>query len=402
MKKIFFYLICFYNILLSKEIKIISSPENVNVYTNDVKVGVTPVKINFSSPAELKLEKQGYKTFKILISTNEVSNKLFVRMLSTNSHFVFVKQLNCGYSPKDTIFSPDGRYIIISLLDENGIQLYDLKENKMIKIEIPEYGKRKGFVEGVFNRDGSEFWFNQMDTEGRVYVLNMKELKITHIIPTKGNWSKVGEFSPDYKYYYVTSWLSDEVSVIDAEKYSLITKFKTTSQEPRGVNFSLDGRYVYVVTYKGGEIIKYDISNNYTIVKRIKTGGTNGRFRIDYKRELAYINNMALSSIFVYDLKQDKIIKTIKTGTNPNNLKITPDGIYLFVSNRGPNNPKGYLYRSPIDGQIQIFDIEQDYKLVENLKVGNQPIGIAISPDGKLLAISNYMDHNIEIYEILL
>ncbi len=388
------------NVCLAFEVKIRTSTPEVNVYTNNVKLGKTPLSIKIDSSIELELEKNGYKPHIQLLTPD--TEKVFIRMMSLNSHFRFIKQIKTGYSPKDTTFSPDGRYVMITLLDDNGINIYNLKENKMIKINIPEYGKFKGFVEGVFNKDGSEFWFNQMDKEGRIFVLNMSNFEITHIIPTQGNWSKVGEFTPDYKYYYVTSWLSDEVSVIDTQNHTFIKKFKTQSPEPRGVNFSLDGKYVYVVTYKGGEIIKYDIENDYKIVKRIKTGGTNGRFRIDYKRKLAYINNMKLNCFFVYDLTKDEIIKTVKTGINPNNIKISPDGNYIYVSNRGPNNPKGYIYRSPEDGQIQVFDIKNDYKLIENIKVGNQPIGIAISPDGRFLVTSNYMDHNIEIYEILI
>ena len=123
-----------------------------------------------------------------------------------------------------------------------------------------------------------------------------------------------------------------------------------------------------------------------------------GRFRIDVKKMTAYINNMFNRCFYVYDLKDDRIVKTVPTGSNPNNLKLSPGKRYIYLSIRGPNNPKGYELRSLEDGKIQIFDSEKNYRLVEDLPAGNQPIGISLTSDGKILAVSNYRDNTIDFF----
>jgi YVTN family beta-propeller protein len=239
-----------------------------------------------------------------------------------------------------------------------------------------------------------------MNEHGRVFVLSMKDFSIKTNIPTHADWTKVGEFTPDFKYYYVSNWLSDDVTIIDPQSYSFVRKFNTIGTEPRGVAFSDDGNSVYVTMFGSGEIIKYSVTNNYKIIKRIRTGGACGRFRIDRVKGLAYINNMGVNKLFIYDMKTDKIIKTIQTWDHPDNVKISPDNRYVYVSNRGPNNKISYYLRSPLDGKIAIYDSENNFTLIEELNVGNQPIGIAIQPDGKILAISNFLDDTVEFYEI--
>jgi DNA-binding beta-propeller fold protein YncE len=285
-------------------------------------------------------------------------------------------------------------------MDTSYIQIMDTKTFALTNIDIPIYGKLKGFVEGIFNKDGSEYWFTQMNENGRVFVMSMSNFSIIANIPTYASWTKVGEFTPDFKYYYVSNWLSHDITIINAKTYSYAGKFKTYGAAPRGVGFSNDGKFVYVVMFDSGEIIKYSINENYKVVSRVKTGGANGRFRIDRAKEVAYINNMGVYRLFIYDMKTDKIIKSLKMWDHPDNVKLSPDNRYLYVSNRGPNNKNGYMLRSPVDGRIMIFDTERNYEKIEELSVGNQPIGLAISPDGKILAISNFMDNTIEFYGI--
>ncbi|MGE5528376.1 MAG: YncE family protein [Patescibacteria group bacterium] len=348
----------------------------------------------------IAVRKQGYKEYRAALTLAPGMNHVFVRLSPEGSRFSFLKQFKSGWRPKDLLFSPDGRHLMISLLGDRGLQIYDMATGELKKILLTGFTKTPCVVEGVFTPDGREFWFNQMSTAGMVYVLDMADFRIKKAIPTRGNWSKVGEFSPDGLTYYVTNWLSNDVSVIDALSYSFLRKIKTPGRAPRGLGFSEDGRYLYVVFYDSGEIMKFDLRDKDRLLVRVKNGGTNGRFRIDRTRQIAYINNMRLRKVFIYDLAADKIRGEIRTWVNPNNVQLSPDLRYLYVSNRGPNGPKGYLHPSPVDGRIQVFDAEADFRLVEELPVGNQPIGIAITPDGGTLAISNYMDNTVELYRI--
>lgn len=318
---------------------------------------------------------------------------------SENKHYEFQRKFQCGKQPKDLTYSPDGRYLVISTMLEDYIQIVDTQNGSVRKLQVPAYGKYNGFVEGVFSKDGKEYWFNQMHTTGRIFVADSSDWTIKTNMRSHGDWTKVGEFSPDGQYYYVSNWLSATVTWFYAANYTYGGTIKTTGKEPRGIAFSEDGRYVYISMFGSGTIEKYDRDNAHKLVKIIEIGGTCGRIRMDYPRNKAYIGNLRQGCYFVLDLKSDTVIQKVPAGRNVNNIKLSPDGKRIYVSCRGLSGPKGYLYRNPENGKVMVFDA-QTHEKIETLQVGNQPIGLALSPDGLYLAISNFMDDTVEIWKI--
>ncbi|MFN4217320.1 MAG: PEGA domain-containing protein, partial [Brevinematales bacterium] len=131
-------------------------PTGVEVYLRGTKVGITPFRTNLLPGIyTLELQKQGYKSW---MADIRVPSNVWVRLLPTNSHFRFVKAFRTGHQPKDIIFSPDERYLYISLLDAPKIQIYDRYTGEIKDIFIPEERRiYKGIVEGVFTPDGREY-----------------------------------------------------------------------------------------------------------------------------------------------------------------------------------------------------------------------------------------------------
>ena len=71
----------------------------------------------------------------------------------------------------------------------------------------------------------------------------------------------------------------------------------------------------------------------------------------------------------------------------------------FFVSCRGKNNHVDYTLRSLENGKICRIDTET-MKVIKSFEGGNQPTGLDISLDGKILCFSNFQDGNIELYNI--
>ncbi len=372
-----------------------SDPAGAEVRMGGVLVGKTPLVLsNTAGLVEVFLP--GYKTVTQFIHQQK---QVFVRLLPTNSLLTFVKQEYVGSMPKDLIFTPDDRYLVITFMGEQGIGYYDMREGKLSMVRIPQYHRYVGYVEGVFSPDGKEFWFTQVDRRGKVFVAALSNWSVVKEIDVQGSMPKVGEFTPDGRYYYVTCWDSATVTVIERETYQVRQIIRTTGYQPRGVGFSQDGRYLYVLFYGSGEIVKYDRTRGHRVVKTIKTGGANGRFRLDPVRNWVYINNLRRSRFYILDLATDTLSESYPCGTHPSNLKLSPDYRYMVITCRGKDNPKGSHYRSPEDGTVELYDIRESVpRLLEVVKGGNQPIGIAISADGKILVISNFMDGTVDFY----
>ncbi|MBO6101419.1 MAG: YVTN family beta-propeller repeat-containing protein, partial [Spirochaetaceae bacterium] len=56
----------------------------------------------------------------------------------------------CGKQPKQVIFSPDSKFVVLPLLEDEGFDIFSIEQKKVIKrIKPPEYAKL-GFAEGLF------------------------------------------------------------------------------------------------------------------------------------------------------------------------------------------------------------------------------------------------------------
>lgn len=113
-----------------------------------------------------------------------------------------------------------------------------------------------------------------------------------------------------------------------------------------------------------------------------------------------YTDGMA-NGIFVYSFNDHsgklKNLKIPTISNNPSFLTIAPDKKYLYavgeLDNLGDKN----------SGGVAAYRIQDDYslKLINHvLTFGANPCHVSISPDGKLLAASNYTGGNLSIFKI--
>ena len=108
------------------------------------------------------------------------------------------------------------------------------------------------------------------------------------------------------------------------------------------------------------------------------------------------VSDMARSQVyFIYE--SAKAAET-KVFSNPNTIAESPDGKFLYVSCRGHNNPKSYLVKGPDFGKLMVIDIATR-EVVEEIEAGNQPTGLDVSPDGKYIVLTDFLDNAMRVYE---
>jgi hypothetical protein len=84
---------------------------------------------------------------------------------------------------------------------------------------------------------------------------------------------------------------------------------------------------------------------------------------------------------------------------NLNTIVLSPDGTRLFVSSRGRNNPGDYTLPGPEFGTVSALSPE-DLSIEETIWGRNQPTGLAVSPDGNYMVFTDFLDANLELYNI--
>ena len=119
----------------------------------------------------------------------------------------------------------------------------------------------------------------------------------------------------------------------------------------------------------------------------------------DQRRGEYYITAMGVGR--VYRLSEEgEWLGWWPVGEKPNTCAMSPDGRYLFVSCRGPNNPDtGYLTCGYEYGKIFIIDLESG-ESKDWIWGRDQPTGLDVSPNGNYLAFTDFLTHNVELYRI--
>ena len=79
--------------------------------------------------------------------------------------------------------------------------------------------------------------------------------------------------------------------------------------------------------------------------------------------------------IGVFDVAQNKIVRVLKAGSDPENFDVSKDGTQLFISNED-------------DAAVSVVDVASG-TVVKSAKVGEQPEGVKVTLDGKLVYVTS-------------
>ena len=302
-------------------------------------------------------------------------------------------RFECGPRPKQIAFSPDGSEIWVALLEGCGLEVFDsFTGTKLDEVRLGDCGA----VELVFSRDGSTVYASQMETAS-VYEIDRATRSIRRQLHTGGVRPKVIVLSPDERILYASNWVSDDVSQIDLVTGELIRRIRTVDT-PRGLYVTPDGSRLYVAGSENGEIQRIDLADLHGTVI-FKTSGAMRHMVGDDTRGLLYVSDLSMAHAYVVDLATDKVTKLVDTDQRPNTMDLSPDGRLLFISNRGRDNPLTYLHPGPEWGDVLVVDAATGV-ILDAIVGGNQCTGLDVSPDGTLLAFTDFLDDTVRVYKI--
>ncbi len=143
---------------------------------------------------------------------------------------------------------------------------------------------------------------------------------------------------------YVTNELSGDMTVIDSATYNVIATVPL-GKRPRGIHASPDRKTIYVAL-SGSPIAGPDVDES-TLPPPDKSA----------------------DGIGVFDVNQNKLVRIIKGGSDPENFDISPDGKQLYISNEDV-------------AEVSVLDVASG-AVIKSAKVGGEPEGVEVTPDGK-------------------
>jgi DNA-binding beta-propeller fold protein YncE len=298
-----------------------------------------------------------------------------------------------GNAPKQVAFRPGHPELWVTLLAGTGFEVYDPATGvQLAAVELP----RAGSVEVIFTDDGSRAYISQMETAS-VYEVDGDSKDVLRVLPTGGVWTKVLVLSPDEKTLWASNWVSNDVSEIDLETGEVRRRLRTVAT-PRGLYVTPDGASLYVAGFRDGEIQRFDLVDGESSVL-YRSGGAMRHLVGNKDGSRVYASDMGRQKVLVVDTASNEVAELAVVDRNPNTIDLSPDGRVLYVSNRGRNNPETYYKPGPEWGTVVAVDVATGAYL-DAIVGGNQTTGLDVSPDGRLLAYSDFLDDRIVVYRI--
>ena len=344
----------------------------------------------------IHLAAAGYQPKDLAVSLS-LELTLEVKLEREGSRLAKRSEMPTGREPKSVEFTPDSRFIVCALLEGEGVEVIptDGTSGRLALAPPATWAAKKGFVEMAFLTGRQELWVTQMTT-GMVHVFGLSDFAWLASFSTGGSWSKFILASPDEKTAYVSNWESRDVSVIDKGSRSATARIPVGGV-PRGLALSRDGRFLYVCLFDRGAVQKIDLAKR-AVAKSLAFGeGAMRHIVMHPTQDILYVSDMLRGRVLVIDAASDALAAEIRVDRNPNTIALSPDGRYLFVSSRGPNNPEDYTKKGPAFATISCIDTHS--RAVVDWTWGkNQPTGLAVSPDGRTIAFTNFLDNQIEVY----
>jgi len=110
------------------------------------------------------------------------------------------------------------------------------------------------------------------------------------------------------------------------------------------------------------------------------------RRRPDNDDSKVYVTNMVSGTVSVIDPAKRQLIKTIKVGTEPFGCALSPNGRTLYVSNQSSNS-------------VSVIDTRFDFVIKTIRNAGPKPHGIAVTADGAKVYVTQLLSQHPAPYE---
>ena len=224
--------------------------------------------------------------------------------------------------PNQCAVTPDGRYVAVPIRDKNAVDVVDVEQQKVVKT-LPVSQPHNAFNAG------------------------------------------------SNRYLFVSAMGTKQINVIDLTTMAYSAKV-TVGGIPRPYVVTPDGATMYVAVTDLHGFMKVDVASgkmqriempaeNHTPKQRAYEPSntlTHGLALSPDGSEL-WVTSLLDDSLYVYDVKADKITGRVQVGDGPNWVTFSPDGKYVCVSNTGTDD-------------VSIIDVRARRE-VKRVKVGKAP-----------------------------
>lgn len=229
----------------------------------------------------------------------------------------------------------------------------------------------------------SEAWVSLQD--GSLAVVDLDRQEIVGRVPDVGSSSWGLAFHPDGSLVYGTSWLANELAVIDASSREIVRKV-AVGLKPAFVEIAPDGKRAWVSDYFSGELSIVDLSSWETI-QEVDVGRRPMGLAVGPQGRWAYLASGPASRLTVVDLSEGRVHSTREVDfASTLNIDMSSDGSFMVAAGR----PEFLL----------VFAPDESKPPARKIQVGRDPVGVALGPWDRYAFVTNYGDATLSVVEL--
>src|SRR6185295_17157082 len=201
---------------------------------------------------------------------------------------------------------------------------------------------------------------------------------------------------------YVSNEASGDLTIIDPVKMETLATLPL-GKRARGIHPSADGKLIYVALSgspfappgvdestlpppdkSADGIGVFDVAQN-KMLRKIPGGSDPEQFAIAQDGKLLFVSNEDAAGLSFVDPSNGQVLKTLPTGKEPEGVTLSPDGKLVYVT-------------SEDEGTVAVVDIAAG-SVIKKIKVGRRPRGVVFHPDGLRAYVTNENDATLSVID---
>ncbi len=310
-------------------------------------------------PAGIAISPDGTRAYVANLTTSSVTvidvdpnSATYNQVVDTNTTVTGVQNIQVGNSPVGVAITPDGKRLYVTNAGSNSVSVIDIAP-------------------------GSPNRYKAIDTDG------VAANGITNI--PVGNSPKEIAISPDGTRAYVANAGSSTVTVIDIDptsaNYNKVIDADSSTPAVDAIPVG-SGPYAVSVTPNGQQLYVTNITSTSVTVVDVEAGSPT-RYQVVDANGAAAGKDIALA-----------------TSANPNGVAFSPDGTRAYVTNTNLDSVTVIDIAPGSPTRYQIIDTNPATPAVDNIPVGDAPVGIKISADGTRAYLVNSLGNTMSVVDI--
>ncbi|AXK37964.1 YncE family protein [Crenobacter cavernae] len=220
---------------------------------------------------------------------------------------------------------------LVAKSDSEKVHVYDLRHGKLLRT-------LEGFISPrniLFSPDGKHFYVSD-STKGVVEKWDSPSLKRSASMAV-GPGAFGTALSRDGSRLFVNNQASSTVTTFDPNTLQPLSVMTGFAQPRQGIKLSPDDKALFVTNFLGDKITVIDPASFKTLAE---VGGFNKIRAISISRDgkMLYAANSGTDTLSEVDVEARRVLRSVKVGSDPYGAALRPDGNFLYSGNLKGNS----------------------------------------------------------------